>query len=317
MNNTGADCGISDNRAAAEPLGRSGNKRRTLPFENSLAANKIQNLRFAYHGLATIRRASCPSRWIKSPWLFREARRVASWDDLRFGAEDVAAGRILADILRAPRSRRGTHGLPSGCMSRTYTRHDSDGTVLGVSSTSTTEYFDPPSGRTWFSTTTDESGNVATQRGVTYDGPHGGSETVTTDRSNGTTRVDNVTWIGPSAGARLTTEKDADGNVRMNTKGVNFQPRRGQFSAAVDICLRNRCLDTGVLHVVTHASWSASPPVVGMRFGYTRVSTVAQTLHQQHDSLKAAGASKIYSDTMSGARDDRPGLAALMDQLRR
>ena len=57
-------------------------------------------------------------------------------------------------------------------------------------------------------------------------------------------------------------------------------------------------------------------PLFGIRFGYTRVSTVAQTLHQQHDALKAAGASKIYSDTMSGARDDRPGLAALMDQLR-
>src|SRR6476661_4629606 len=82
------------------------------------------------------------------------------------------------------------------------------------------------------------------------------------------------------------------------------------------VCLRNRCLDTGVLRVMTHASESASPPVVGMRFGYTRVSTVAQTLHQQRDALKAAGASKIYSDTMSGARDDRPGLAALMDQLR-
>ena len=53
-----------------------------------------------------------------------------------------------------------------------------------------------------------------------------------------------------------------------------------------------------------------------MRFGYTRVSTVGQTLHQQHDALKAVGVSKIYSDTMSGARDDRPGLAALMDQLR-
>jgi len=53
-----------------------------------------------------------------------------------------------------------------------------------------------------------------------------------------------------------------------------------------------------------------------MRFGYTRVSTIAQTLHQQHGALRAAGASKIYSDTMSGARDDRPGLAALMDQLR-
>ena len=32
---------------------------------------------------------------------------------------------------------------------------------------------------------------------------------------------------------------------------------------------------------VTHAPESVSPPVVGMRFGYTRVSTVAQTLHQR------------------------------------
>jgi DNA invertase Pin-like site-specific DNA recombinase len=53
-----------------------------------------------------------------------------------------------------------------------------------------------------------------------------------------------------------------------------------------------------------------------MRFGYTRVSTVAQTLHQQHDALKATGVSKIFSDTMSGARDDRPGLAALMEYVR-
>ena len=61
---------------------------------------------------------------------------------------------------------------------------------------------------------------------------------------------------------------------------------------------------------MTQTTDDVSPPVVGMRFGYTRVSTVAQTLHQQHDALKAAGASKIYSDTLSGARDDRPGLAA-------
>ncbi|MDT5100305.1 MAG: hypothetical protein QOC76_4042 [Mycobacterium sp.] len=67
---------------------------------------------------------------------------------------------------------------------------------------------------------------------------------------------------------------------------------------------------------MTHTTDVAAPPTTGMRFGYTRVSTVAQTLHQQHDALKAAGASKIYSDIMSGARDDRPGLAALMDQLR-
>jgi DNA invertase Pin-like site-specific DNA recombinase len=53
-----------------------------------------------------------------------------------------------------------------------------------------------------------------------------------------------------------------------------------------------------------------------MLFGYTRVSTVAQTLHQQHDALKAAGVSKVFSDTMSGARDDRPGLAELLGYVR-
>ena len=67
---------------------------------------------------------------------------------------------------------------------------------------------------------------------------------------------------------------------------------------------------------MTHTTDVAVPTTTGMRFGYTRVSTVAQTLHQQHDARKAAGVSKIYSDTMSGTRDDRPGLAALTDQLR-
>ena len=51
----------------------------------------------------------------------------------------------------------------------------------------------------------------------------------------------------------------------------------------------------------------------GVRVGYTRVSTVAQTLDQQNTALEAAGVIKTFSDTMSGACDDRPGLAALMD----
>ena len=54
----------------------------------------------------------------------------------------------------------------------------------------------------------------------------------------------------------------------------------------------------------------------GARVGYTRVSTVAQTLDQQNAALEAAGVTKIFSDVMSGARDDRPGLAALMDYVR-
>lgn len=55
----------------------------------------------------------------------------------------------------------------------------------------------------------------------------------------------------------------------------------------------------------------------GMRFGYTRVSSVSQTLGQQNQALRDAGAQEIYSDTMSGARDDRPGLALLMSKLRK
>ncbi len=52
------------------------------------------------------------------------------------------------------------------------------------------------------------------------------------------------------------------------------------------------------------------------RVGYTRVSTVAQTLDQQNAALSAAGVTKTFSDTMSGARDDRPGLAALLEYIR-
>jgi DNA invertase Pin-like site-specific DNA recombinase len=54
----------------------------------------------------------------------------------------------------------------------------------------------------------------------------------------------------------------------------------------------------------------------GSRIGYVRVSTVSQTLEQQEAALNAAGVEKTFSDTMSGARDDRPGLAALMDYVR-
>jgi Resolvase, N terminal domain len=61
---------------------------------------------------------------------------------------------------------------------------------------------------------------------------------------------------------------------------------------------------------------SAGVLAEGQRIGYVRVSTVAQTLDQQNDALQAAGATKTFSDTMSGAREDRPGLAALMEYVR-
>jgi DNA invertase Pin-like site-specific DNA recombinase len=54
----------------------------------------------------------------------------------------------------------------------------------------------------------------------------------------------------------------------------------------------------------------------GTRVGYTRVSTVAQTLDQQNAALDAVGVTKVFSDVMSGARDDRPGLAQLLAYVR-
>lgn len=56
----------------------------------------------------------------------------------------------------------------------------------------------------------------------------------------------------------------------------------------------------------------------GHLLGYARVSTQRQTLNQQLDELRRVGVleSRIYVDKMSGKRDDRPGLAALLDYAR-
>lgn len=67
---------------------------------------------------------------------------------------------------------------------------------------------------------------------------------------------------------------------------------------------------------MTHKVGEPSEAAGGARVGYTRVSTVAQTLEQQNAALEAAGVDKVFSDVMSGARDDRPGLAALMAYVR-
>jgi len=50
--------------------------------------------------------------------------------------------------------------------------------------------------------------------------------------------------------------------------------------------------------------------------GYARVSTSTQSLDQQHDALTAAGVTRTFSDTMSGARHDRAGLAQMLAYAR-
>ncbi len=61
---------------------------------------------------------------------------------------------------------------------------------------------------------------------------------------------------------------------------------------------------------------SGSVTTVGQRIGYVRVSTVTQTLDQQQDALDKVGVTKTFSDTISGARDDRPGLAEMLAYVR-
>lgn len=55
---------------------------------------------------------------------------------------------------------------------------------------------------------------------------------------------------------------------------------------------------------------------MGAQLGYARVSTSHQTLDQQHDALRAAGVERIFDDKLSGASQQRPGLAALLDYAR-
>ena len=79
--------------------------------------------------------------------------------------------------------------------------------------------------------------------------------------------------------------------------------------------LGNSCLTTSVVLFMSHTG-TESREQRGTRIGYTRVSSVSQTLDRQNDALTAANVTKTFSDIMSGARDDRPGLAALMEYVR-
>jgi DNA invertase Pin-like site-specific DNA recombinase len=65
---------------------------------------------------------------------------------------------------------------------------------------------------------------------------------------------------------------------------------------------------------------ATATPTTGAQLGYARVSTGHQSLDQQLDALTAAGVNpkRVYRDKLSGAstREQRPGLAALLDYAR-
>jgi DNA invertase Pin-like site-specific DNA recombinase len=55
---------------------------------------------------------------------------------------------------------------------------------------------------------------------------------------------------------------------------------------------------------------------MGHLLGYARVSTTGQQPQLQVDALTAAGCYRVFTETASGARTDRPTLEQLLDQLR-
>ena len=61
---------------------------------------------------------------------------------------------------------------------------------------------------------------------------------------------------------------------------------------------------------------SATLPHMGHLLGYARVSTTDQHPQLQVDALQAAGCYRVFTETASGARADRPTLDQLLDQLR-
>jgi Resolvase, N terminal domain len=55
---------------------------------------------------------------------------------------------------------------------------------------------------------------------------------------------------------------------------------------------------------------------MGHLLGYARVSTTDQQPQLQVDALTAAGCYRVFTETASGARTDRPILEQVLDQLR-
>ncbi len=53
-----------------------------------------------------------------------------------------------------------------------------------------------------------------------------------------------------------------------------------------------------------------------LRLGYVRVSTADQNEDLQRDALTATGCDRLFVDHASGKTESRPGLDALLEQLR-
>lgn len=100
---------------------------------------------------------------------------------------------------------------------------------------------------------------------------------------------------------------------------VRLSDRNCQFDMSQKM-VQNRCLILTWSEIFETLKRMAAPAVTGAQLGYARVSTGHQSLDQQVDALTVAGVdtTRIYSDKLSGTstREQRPGLAALLDYAR-
>src|SRR5271155_4322704 len=98
--------------------------------------------------------------------------------------------------------------------------------------------------------------------------------------------------------------------------------RRKPTSTCCKSCLKTSFSDVALLRLLRHV-YVMTPTAAatrGAQLGYARVSTDHQSLDQQLDALAEAGvdAKRTYTDKLSGTstREQRPGLAALLDYAR-
>ena len=104
-------------------------------------------------------------------------------------------------------------------------------------------------------------------------------------------------------------------NREMSRKRSLFRPAVNRSNQAPTTCIR--CLETR-LETSRPETYSVDDflDTRAMLVGYARISTADQSPALQRDALEAAGCGRIFEETASGARRDRPKLQAALDWMR-